>query len=70
MYPEHWKPNDNIDTIQKFWRERTFNHSDKGRYTGAYFDHVEDIKAFMDQHGFECIDLIGSTNIGAALNQQ
>lgn len=31
---------------------------------------IEDIKPFMESHGFETLNLIGSTNIGAALSPE
>lgn len=65
--PEHWKPNDNINSIQEFLQTGVFNHTDKGRFTGAYFFNVEDVKPFMEENGFETIELLGSTNLGALL---
>lgn len=69
LNPNHWKPNDDLDTINEFMNTGKFNHSDVGRFTGAYFFDIEDIKPFMESHGFETIDLIGSTNIGTLLNE-
>jgi ubiquinone/menaquinone biosynthesis C-methylase UbiE len=70
LYPTNWKPNDNVDTINEFMRDGIFNHIDKGRYTGAYFFNIEEINPFMESNGFESLDLIGSTNIGAILNEE
>jgi ubiquinone/menaquinone biosynthesis C-methylase UbiE len=70
LFPQHWKPNDNMDSIKEFLRTGIFNHSDKGRFTGAYYFNIEDIKPFMESHGFETLNLIGSTNIGAALSPE
>lgn len=69
LHPEHWKPNNHMDHIHEFSQTGIFNHTDEGRYTGAYFYQLEEITPFMKRHGFEQIELIGSTNIGAALNQ-
>jgi ubiquinone/menaquinone biosynthesis C-methylase UbiE len=66
MYPENWKPNDNIDTIQEFFQTGCFNHQDEGRFTGAYYFNIEEINPFMEAHGFESLELIGS-NVGAVL---
>lgn len=67
--PDHWKPNDSIDQVQSFLVNGTFDHQEKGRFTGAYFYRVEDIAPFMEKTGFQTAALIGSTAIGAALNE-
>ncbi|MFJ5714500.1 hypothetical protein [Neobacillus sp. NPDC093127] len=67
LSPDHWKPNDNMDTIMQFSQSGCFNHADEGRFTGAYYFNIEDIKPFMEAQGFESLELIGS-NIGAILN--
>lgn len=67
LYPENWKPNDNIEEIQHFSQTGCFNHQDEGRFTGAYYFNIDEIKPFMESQGFESIELIGS-NIGAILN--
>lgn len=69
-YPQSWKPNDNMDAIETFLDTGIFNHADNGRFTGAYYYHIEDIKPFMEEHGFETIKLIGSTSIAGNLNQE
>ena len=68
LNPEHWKPNNRMESIIEFSKTGCFNHSDKGRFTGAYYFNIEDIKPFMESHGFETVELLGS-NIGAILNQ-
>ena len=70
LYPQTWKPNDNMDSIQQFIRTGEFNHSDKGRFTGAYYFNVEDIQPFMESYGFETLNLIGSSNIGTLLSKE
>ncbi len=67
LSPNNWKPTDNMDTIYQFSQSGCFNHSDEGRFTGAYYFNIDDIKPFMETHGFETLDLIGS-NVGAVLN--
>lgn len=67
MSPHNWKPNDNMDTILQFSRSGCFNHADEGRFTGAYYFNIEDINPFMEAHGFENIELLGS-NVGAILS--
>ncbi|MFD0694500.1 class I SAM-dependent methyltransferase [Paenibacillus sp. GCM10027628] len=67
QFPQAWKPNDTIDAIQRFNETGVFNHKDAGRFTGAYYFHVDQIQPFMEQHGFETIELIGSSNLGAVL---
>lgn len=67
LSPEHWKPNDNMDTIMQFSQSGCFNHADEGRFTGVYYINIEDINPFMEAQGFETLELIGS-NIGALLN--
>lgn len=70
LEPEHWKPHHQLENILRFMKTGIFNHQDEGRFTGAYFFPVEDIKPFMEAHGFESLQLVGSTNIGAMLNQE
>ncbi len=69
-YPEAWKPNDNMDALDRFLAEGTFDHQDQGRFTGAYYFNVEDVKPYMERFGFETLDLIGSSNIGALLSNE
>lgn len=68
LYPESWKPNNRIDRILQFSESGCFNHSDEGRFTGAYYFEIDDINPFMESHGFETKELIGS-NMGAMLNE-
>lgn len=70
LSPNAWKPNDNMAAIERFIDEGTFNHADPGRFTGAYYYKVEDIKPFMESQGFETLDLIGSSNLGALITQE
>ncbi|MFJ7746815.1 class I SAM-dependent methyltransferase [Peribacillus sp. NPDC097295] len=70
LSPENWKPNDNMESILDFMNRGEFNHSDKGRFTGAYYFNIEDIQPFMESHGFETINLIGSSNIGTLLSKE
>ncbi|MFC7686345.1 class I SAM-dependent methyltransferase [Ureibacillus sp. GCM10028918] len=68
LNPENWRPNDNMDAINLFSETGCFNHSDRGRFTGAYYFNIEDIKPFMESQGFESLELLGS-NVGAILNK-
>lgn len=70
QFPQHWKPNDNMDSIQEFYDSGIFNHKDDGRFTGAYYFNIEDIKSFMEENGFQTIDLIGSSSLGALLTNE
>lgn len=65
--PENWKPNNSMDSITQFSQTGCFNHTDEGRFTGAYYFNIEEIKPFMEAQGFETLELIGS-NVGAILN--
>ena len=69
-YPEAWKPNDSMAALDRFMAEGTFDHQDQGRFTGAYYFNVEDVKPYMERFGFETLDLIGSSNIGALLSSE
>lgn len=62
--PQQWRPNNTIDTISKFRQDGIFNHEDKGRFTGAYYFNIHEIKPFMESQGFETLELIGSSSIG------
>lgn len=68
--PQQWKPNDNMNTINEFYESGIFNHSDKGRFTGAYYFNIDEIQPFMERNGFESIDLIGSSSIAAMLSAE
>lgn len=68
--PQQWKPNDNMNTINEFFENGIFNHSDKGRFTGAYYFNIDEIQPFMETNGFESIDLIGSSSIAAMLTAE
>ena len=54
-------------TYCNFPQSGCFNHADEGRFTGAYYFEIEDINPFMEENGFETIELIGS-NAGTVLN--
>ncbi|MFF2015071.1 class I SAM-dependent methyltransferase [Paenibacillus sp. NPDC058177] len=68
--PLFWKPNDNLDTINEFYETGVFNHNDKGRFTGAFYFNIDEVKPFMEKNGFDTIDLIGSSSIGAMLSNE
>ncbi|WP_432352044.1 class I SAM-dependent methyltransferase [Sporosarcina sp. A2] len=63
----NWKTNDNMGSIIQFSQSGCFNHTDEGRFTSAYYFNIEDINPFMEEQGFENLELIGS-NVGAELN--
>lgn len=65
--PDVWRPNDNIEAIQHFSETGCFNHSDANRFTGAYYFEIKDIEPFMESHGFQTIQLIGS-NIATTMD--
>lgn len=70
LSPENWKPNNTMEVINTFLETGIFNHSDQGRFTGAYFYDIEEIKPFMESNGFESVELLGSTNMGVILNEE
>lgn len=70
LFPQNWKPNDHMDSINQFLETGIFNHSEEGRITGAYFFNIGDIKPFIESHGFETLNLIGSSNIGSFLTPE
>lgn len=70
QYPQFWKPNDTIDNIMEFRDTGIFNHADQGRFTGAYYFDIKDIRPFMEQNGFETMDLIGSSSIGGLITEE
>lgn len=67
--PENWKPNNSMDQINEFSKTGCFDHSDEGRFTGAYYYEIEEIKEFMESNGFETMELIGS-NMAAFLSNE
>lgn len=70
QFPQFWKPNDTIEAINTFYDNGIFNHRDCGRFTGAYYFHVDEIKPFMESHGFATLDLIGSSSINSLLSAE
>ncbi|NOU97468.1 methyltransferase domain-containing protein [Paenibacillus sp. LMG 31456] len=70
LSPQHWKPNDSADGIAEFMNTGIFDHSDEGRFTGAYYFDIEKIQPFMENHGFEMIKMIGSSNISSLLQRE
>ncbi|EFM10063.1 Methyltransferase type 11 [Paenibacillus curdlanolyticus YK9] len=68
--PQAWKPNDSLKAIKTFFETGAFNHHDQGRFTGAYYFHVDAVKPFMESNGFETVDLIGSSSIGSLLSNE
>jgi ubiquinone/menaquinone biosynthesis C-methylase UbiE len=70
MFPTQWKPLDNMTAIKEFKKNGVFNHADKGRFTGAYFFNIEDIKPFFESNGFETLELLSSTGIGERLTPE
>lgn len=70
LHPQHWKPNDSIRQIRGFMETGIFNHQDEGRFTGAYYFRIEEIAPFMEAHGFETVQLLGSSSIAGAMNEQ
>ncbi|WP_409344153.1 class I SAM-dependent methyltransferase [Paenibacillus sp. MBLB4367] len=70
LQPEHWPPFNSIDPIIAFQQTGCFDHSDEGRYTGAYFFESGRIVPYMEESGFETVTLVGSTNLGCMLNDE
>jgi ubiquinone/menaquinone biosynthesis C-methylase UbiE len=70
MTPIQWKPLDCIAEIKEFKKTGVFNHVDKGRFTGAFFFNIEDIKPFFEGYGFETVKLLSSAGIGGRLTKE
>ena len=70
MYPDNWKPNHTADGLEEFMRTGKFDHSDEGRFTGAYYYPIEEIKPFMESHGFKAEKLIGSGSVVGAMKDE
>jgi len=70
LFPELWKPNNSVQGISDFLESGEFNHTDEGRFTGAYYFNIDDINPFMKSHGFESIKIVGSSSIAGAMNQE
>lgn len=68
--PQQWKPHDHMEAIRSFVEKGTFDHLDQGRFTGAYYFNIQDINPFMEQYGFETVDLIGSSSLRAMLTEE
>lgn len=68
--PQHWKPLERMEPIRTFRSSGVFDHADEGRFTGAYYFDVHEIRPFMESHGFETLELIGSSSIGHLLSRE
>ncbi|TCZ79281.1 class I SAM-dependent methyltransferase [Paenibacillus albiflavus] len=68
--PENWKPNHTVQGITEFLRTGEFNHSDEGRFTGAYYFDIQDINPLMEAHGFETVKLVGSSSVAGAMDDE
>jgi ubiquinone/menaquinone biosynthesis C-methylase UbiE len=70
LYPNAWKPNHTSEGILEFLETGVFNHSDEGRFTGAYYFNIEDIEPYMEEHGFRNVKLIASGSIAGSMNPE
>lgn len=70
QYPQYWKPHDRMEALDEFQRTGVFNHQDPGRFTGAYYVNLDEIKPMMEQAGFETLELIASSSIGNLLTAE
>jgi ubiquinone/menaquinone biosynthesis C-methylase UbiE len=70
QYPLHWKPNHTADGLAAFRETGKFDHSDAGRFTGAYFCNIEEIVGFMERNGFEDSQLISSSSIAGGMKPE
>ena len=70
QYPQRWKPNHTAEGIKEFLDTGLFNHDEEGRFTGAYYFNIDDIKPFMESSGFKTINLIGSRSIAGTMTEE
>jgi ubiquinone/menaquinone biosynthesis C-methylase UbiE len=70
LYPQAWKPNHTVEGVAEFLDTGIFNHSDEGRFTGAYFFNIADINPFMEANGFETLGLVGSGSIAGGMKSE
>lgn len=70
LFPNVWKPNHTTEGISEFLETGVFNHSDEGRFTGAYYFNIEDIEPYMEKHGFHNIKLIASGSIAGGMKPE
>ena len=69
MAPESWKPNHHIVELNQFSQSGIFNHTDEGRFTGAYYFNIEDIQPFMESQGFKCWNSSGRMLVQCCLKK-
>ncbi|SEF68154.1 bifunctional 2-polyprenyl-6-hydroxyphenol methylase/3-demethylubiquinol 3-O-methyltransferase UbiG [Paenibacillus sp. UNC499MF] len=69
-FPRNWRPNDTVSGLEAFAETGAFNHSEEGRFTGAYYFQVGDIVPFMESHGFGTVKLIGSGSIAGEMTEE
>ncbi|RKP53216.1 class I SAM-dependent methyltransferase [Cohnella endophytica] len=68
--PVGWRPNDNARSITEFMDTGMFDHSDEGRFTGAYFSDIDWIEGYMEENGFESVKLIASSSVAGAMKPE
>ncbi|GMK42716.1 hypothetical protein PCCS19_57760 [Paenibacillus sp. CCS19] len=68
--PLQWKPNHEPEGLIAFAQTGEFNHTDAGRFTGAYYFGIDEIEPFMEAQGFRTIALIGSSSIAGSLRAE
>lgn len=70
LFPEQWKPNHTARGISEFMDTGRFDHEDEGRFTGAFYFDIDEIRPFMELRGFETVQLIGSSSIAGAMSPE
>ncbi|BBI31833.1 class I SAM-dependent methyltransferase [Cohnella abietis] len=70
MFPGAWKPNDTSQGLADFLASGIFNHSDEGRFTGAYYFDIDEINPLMEAHGLKSVKLISSESVAGSMNTE
>jgi ubiquinone/menaquinone biosynthesis C-methylase UbiE len=68
LEPERWPPLDDPEHLASFFRSGVFDHAEPGRFTGAYFAHVEEISPLFEAVGIHRIKIVASEGIAMWLS--
>ncbi|MDO3412512.1 class I SAM-dependent methyltransferase [Saccharibacillus sp. CPCC 101409] len=68
--PLNWKPNHTAAGLDKMLDTGAFEHEDEGRFTGAYYFDIDDIRPFMEEQGFESVKLIASASLAGSMDAE
>ncbi|MDP9372962.1 MAG: class I SAM-dependent methyltransferase [Chloroflexota bacterium] len=70
LEPERWPPLDDPAGLAPFWESGRFDHTEPGRFTGAWFARVEEIAPLFASAGIDEIRTVASEGIASWLSER